>query len=71
MKRFPGHLVASDPSNVGFWALQFISGPSSRPPEAHLDPWKAAGEFLNPPKMRRKSFPSEFHEKMSRPSGCF
>ena len=21
--------------------------------------------------MRRKSFPSEFHEKMSRPSGCF
>ena len=47
MKRFPGHLVASDRSNVGFWTLQCISGHSSRPLEARLDPWKATGEFLN------------------------
>ena len=47
MKRFPGHLVASDRSNVGFWTLQCISGHSSRPLEARLDPWEATGELLN------------------------
>ena len=47
MKMFPDHLVASDPSNVGFWALECICGHSSRPLEARLDPWKATGELLN------------------------
>ena len=44
---FPDNLVAPGPSNVGFWALQCISGHSSRPLEARLDPWKATGELLN------------------------
>ena len=42
-----GHLVTPEPSNVGFWALQFISGPSNRPLEAHLVPGEATGELLN------------------------
>ena len=48
IKMFPDNLVAPGPSNVGFWALQFISGPSSRPLEAHLDHWEPTGELLNP-----------------------
>ena len=48
MERFPAHFVASDPSRIGFWALQFMPGPTNRHLEAHLGPWEATGELLNP-----------------------
>ena len=51
-------------SSIHFWTLKSSSWST-------LGSLEGCRRVPKPPKMRRKSFPSEFHEKMSRPSGCF
>ena len=70
MKRFPGHLVASDPQMWDVGLFNSFLDPQIILRKRNWSPGKLQ-ESSKTPKMKRKCVPLKFHEKISWPTGGF